>query len=133
MPNTIIRQVISFILLVLLQVLVLNNIHLFGIITPFLYIIFIINLPYNISRHWSLLIAFLLGLVVDMFTNTLKIDEYTGEAEELVIPATLTHETGGVLPVTQIGAAAFLMTEYTGVPYPVIAIAAIVAVVMRRN
>ncbi len=73
MPNTIIRQVISFILLVLLQVLVLNNIHLFGIITPFLYIIFIINLPYNISRHWSLLIAFLLGLVVDMFTNTLGV------------------------------------------------------------
>lgn len=73
MPNTIIRQVISFILLVLLQVLVLNNIHLFGIITPFLYIIFIINLPYNISRHWSLLIAFLLGLVIDVFTNTLGV------------------------------------------------------------
>lgn len=59
-----------FIGLVLLQVLILNNIHILGIITPFLYIYFLIKLPSSISRNMLLLLGFLLGLVIDIFSNT---------------------------------------------------------------
>lgn len=59
-----------FIFLVLLQVLVLNNIHLGHLISPFLYILFILLLPFDTPRYLQLLLALVLGLTVDMFTDT---------------------------------------------------------------
>jgi len=44
-------------------------------------------------------------------TDALKIKAYNGEAEELVIPATLVHPELGELPVVKIGEAAFLGNE----------------------
>lgn len=62
---------LQFILLTLLQVLILNNIQISGFINPFLYIIFILWLPFDIPKPVILLIAFLLGLVIDIFSSTL--------------------------------------------------------------
>ncbi|MEG2515090.1 MAG: rod shape-determining protein MreD, partial [Bacteroidaceae bacterium] len=59
-----------FVGLVLLQVLVLNNIHLLGYATPFLYVYFILKLNSGISRNELMLWAFFLGLTVDIFSNT---------------------------------------------------------------
>ena len=56
--------------LVLLQVLVMNNIHLFGIITPFIYIYAILKLPVDMSRSSVIVISFVLGLIIDIFSNT---------------------------------------------------------------
>ena len=57
--------------MVLLQVLVLNNIQLSGFINPYLYIIFILWLPVEMNKVLVMLISFLLGLSVDIFSNTL--------------------------------------------------------------
>lgn len=65
-----IRKAFWFIGLILLQVLVLNNIHLFGFATPFLYIYFILKLSSNISRNALMLLGFVLGLTIDIFSNT---------------------------------------------------------------
>jgi hypothetical protein len=70
MSNTIIRNIIRFIFLVLLQVLVFNNIQVFSFITPFIYILFIILLPFETPRWLRLLLGFFLGLFVDMFSGT---------------------------------------------------------------
>jgi rod shape-determining protein MreD len=59
-----------FLLLTILQVLVLNNIHLFDCTTPYLYLYFLLILPRDCSRNTQLLWGFALGLVVDLFTNT---------------------------------------------------------------
>lgn len=59
-----------FVGLVLLQVLILNNIHILGIVTPFLYIYFLIKLPSSISRNMLLVLGFVLGLIIDIFSNT---------------------------------------------------------------
>ncbi|MDL2299982.1 rod shape-determining protein MreD, partial [Bacteroides sp. OttesenSCG-928-E20] len=59
-----------FVGLLLLQVLILNNLHIGGYATPFLYIYFILKLKTNMPRNRQLLYGFLLGLVVDMFANT---------------------------------------------------------------
>ena len=64
------RHIALFILLVLLQVLVLNHIHLFGVATPLLYIYFILSMRRDYPR-WALLVwAFALGLLTDTFQNT---------------------------------------------------------------
>lgn len=62
---------IQFILLVLVQVLVLNNIQYSGYINPFLYIIFILWLPIEMPKWALLLVATLLGLSVDIFSDTI--------------------------------------------------------------
>lgn len=60
-----------FVLLVLVQILVLNNLNLGGYINPYFYVLFIILLPVDISKSQLLLLAFLLGLTIDFFGNTL--------------------------------------------------------------
>ena len=64
------KQFIRFVLLVLLQVVVLNHINLGGYVNPYLYVFFILGLPFNIQRWLLLLSAFLIGLSVDLFSNT---------------------------------------------------------------
>ena len=62
--------IIKFILLVLLQVLILDNFLLFGYINPYVYIIFILFLPTSINRSVLLIVAFILGICIDLFNDT---------------------------------------------------------------
>lgn len=64
------RYIVSFVFLVLLQVLVLNNIAFSGYLNPYVYILFIILLPASTDRVYELLIAFALGLSIDLFENS---------------------------------------------------------------
>ncbi len=59
-----------FALLVLLQVLLLSRIALFGIVTPVVYIYFLLKLPIGRSPFYVIISGFLLGLVIDIFLNT---------------------------------------------------------------
>jgi cell shape-determining protein MreD len=68
--NEIIRNIIRFILLVGVQVLIINNIELGRFINPFLYVLFIIILPFETPKWLVLISAFLIGITIDMFTDT---------------------------------------------------------------
>ena len=70
MINHILRSAIYFVVFVLIQVLILNNIHFMRIATPFLYLYIILKLPVGESRSEQLFLAFLAGLLVDVFSNT---------------------------------------------------------------
>ena len=59
-----------FIALVLLQVLILNNVHIAGYATPFLYIYLILKFESDTPRNALMLWAFCLGLAVDVFSDT---------------------------------------------------------------
>lgn len=59
-----------FVGLVLLQVLILNNVHIGGFATPFLYVYFILKFTSGTSRNELMLWGFALGLSVDVFSNT---------------------------------------------------------------
>ena len=59
------------VLFVLIQVLIMDNIHLFRIASPFLYLFVIVKVPINISRSYVIAISFLLGMIIDVFSNTL--------------------------------------------------------------
>ncbi|MFH2142378.1 MAG: rod shape-determining protein MreD [Bacteroidota bacterium] len=67
------QNIIRFIFLILLQVLILNNIQFSGFINPYLYVLFILLLPIELSNWIVLFIGLLTGLCVDVFSNTLGI------------------------------------------------------------
>lgn len=67
---TYIHRIGWFIGLVLLQVLVLNNVHIAGYATPFLYVYFILKFASGTSRNELMLWAFFIGLTIDIFSNT---------------------------------------------------------------
>jgi len=71
MLNIILRNTVSFIVLVLVQILILNNIRFSGFINPMLYVLFLLLLPFETSKSFLLILAFILGLSIDMFTNTM--------------------------------------------------------------
>lgn len=64
------RVMVYFLVFVLLQVLVVNYIRLFGIVTPFIYVYVILKLPVDMSRTSVIAFSFLLGLTIDIFSNT---------------------------------------------------------------
>ena len=70
MANTIIRYLILFLLCVLLQALIFNQIVLFHIAVPIVFIYFLIRLPINLKLSYLFTLAFFLGLLVDIFSDT---------------------------------------------------------------
>lgn len=70
MTLTYIQNILRFIFVVLFQVLILNNIHLYGYINPYFYVYFILLLPFETPGWLLLLLSFVLGLCVDVFSNT---------------------------------------------------------------
>lgn len=72
----VLQNIIRFIVLVLVQVLILNNIQFLGYINPYLYIYFILALPVRIPRWFVLILAFVLGLIIDMFSNTMGLHTF---------------------------------------------------------
>lgn len=71
MKNLVWRNIGRFVLLMLFQLLVLNNVYLGGYVMPMLYVLFILMLPTGMQRIPLLLIAFGTGLLVDIMCNTL--------------------------------------------------------------
>ncbi|WP_128547241.1 hypothetical protein [Larkinella soli] len=67
----ILNIIFLFVLYLALQVLIVRNLVLFDVAFCFIYIGSILLLPYELSLTFTLLIAFSVGIVVDMFYNTL--------------------------------------------------------------
>ncbi len=65
-----VKNIIRFCLFILFQVYVLDKILLHQMITPYVYFLFILWLPFNINRTWLMFIAFLLGFTLDSFRHT---------------------------------------------------------------
>ncbi len=70
MTNSIISNSIRFILLILFQVLLLNNINFLGYINPYLYVLFLILYPFNTPQSLFILVSFLFGLTIDTFEDS---------------------------------------------------------------
>ena len=70
MVSTIGKNILRFILLVLVQVLIIKNIELGRFINPFVYVLFIIVLPFETPKWMLLVVGFILGITVDMFYDT---------------------------------------------------------------
>ncbi|MDE7097246.1 MAG: rod shape-determining protein MreD [Muribaculaceae bacterium] len=70
MNKDIISYILLFVILVLVQGLLMNHIVLFNSAVCFIFIYFIIKLPINLSTNLLLTLGFILGLSVDVLSDT---------------------------------------------------------------
>lgn len=67
--NNNLKHSIRFLLLIIAQVFLLNKVNLGGYINPFVYILFIMVLPFNMDRLSLLVLGFITGFTVDLFSG----------------------------------------------------------------
>ena len=67
--STLVKNIIRFILFILFQVYVLDKVHLHQMLTPYIYFMFILWLPFNMNRSMQMIIAFILGFTLDSFRH----------------------------------------------------------------
>lgn len=64
------NNLFRFFFLLLIQIIILNNIGLYNMVNPYLYVMFILLLPLETPLYLLLSLSFLLGLSMDIFSNT---------------------------------------------------------------
>ena len=70
--SDLVRNIIRFFAFVFIQVYILNKIpHLHRFITPYLYYLFILWVPFSVPRIGLLIIGFITGLTIDYFSMTM--------------------------------------------------------------
>lgn len=70
MINLLLRNIGRFVLLVLLQIIIFDNMQLSHYALPYIYILFILLLPFETPGWLVLISGFLLGFSVDLFEHT---------------------------------------------------------------
>lgn len=70
MTIDLIKRIVIFAVLCVVQALVFNRIHLFDCAIPLFYVYFALKFPRNYPRWAVLLWCFLMGLAIDTFSNT---------------------------------------------------------------
>jgi len=64
------RNIFRFVVVILFQVLVMDNVMINGYMIPYIYLLFILLMPFETPRWVQLLSGFALGLAMDLFTGT---------------------------------------------------------------
>lgn len=64
------RNILRFIIVVLFQVLVMDNVMISSYVVPYIYLLFILLMPFETPRWMQLLAGFALGLTIDLFNQT---------------------------------------------------------------
>lgn len=70
MTKAVFVNLVRFVVLVFLQVFLLKNITLYNLSTPYLYILFILLLPFETPNVLLFVLAFILGITIDAFYDT---------------------------------------------------------------
>ncbi len=70
MRTSTLQNIIRLLLLIPVQILILNKINFGGYINPYLYVYFILLLPFEISGWLLLTSAFIMGFGIDFFSHT---------------------------------------------------------------
>ena len=64
------RNIVRFLVVIIFQVLVMDNVMINGYMVPYIYLLFILLMPFDTPRWTQLLLGFLLGMGIDLFENT---------------------------------------------------------------
>ena len=73
-----VKYIIRFAVIMSIQIFLLNNVLLksglsingYSVFVPFFYILFLIMLPVNLNKSLTLIVCFITGLVMDLYSNT---------------------------------------------------------------
>lgn len=88
--NSLSKYTMTFILLLVLQLFIFSNIEFSGYVNPYVYVMFILILPFSIPSWLLLLLSFLTGLLVDLFSGTLGVHAFATVMAGFVRPWILT-------------------------------------------
>lgn len=66
-------NIVRWFILLLFQILLLRNLSFYNMATPFVYILFLLLLPFGIPNLLLYLLAFITGLTLDAFYDTLGV------------------------------------------------------------
>ena len=89
MINSILRFGLIFILLVLAQVLLFNNIQFSGYVNPYIYVMFILLLPAEIPAALTLCLSFGIGIVIDFYSGSAGMHTFASTLAGFVRPFVL--------------------------------------------
>ena len=89
MINSVLRFGLIFILLVLAQVFLFNNIQFSGYVNPYVYIMFILLLPAEIPAALLLFLSFGVGLTIDFFSGSAGMHAFASTFAAFVRPFVL--------------------------------------------
>lgn len=78
-----------FVLLVLIQVLIFNSLNFWGTINPLVYVIFFYWYPLKGNHGLFMLVSFILGLIIDVFSDTLALNAIASLTVAYVRPVIL--------------------------------------------
>lgn len=68
--SNLLKNIIRFVLFAFVQIFILDQVPLLHqFIKPYIYFLFILWLPFSLSRFWQMVIAFFFGLTMDYFTQ----------------------------------------------------------------
>ena len=70
MNRELLKNISFYTIILALQLLVFNQFKLFGIITPFIYLIIFIHYKISYNKTFLLLLGFLIGFIVDLSMQT---------------------------------------------------------------
>lgn len=70
MSSALLLNIARFILLLIMQIAIFNKMDFLGYINPYPYILFILLYPVNGNKYGLLFASFLLGIIMDMFSNS---------------------------------------------------------------
>jgi rod shape-determining protein MreD len=70
MLNENLKIMFQFTLLILIQIILLDNINLFGFLNPIIYILFIITYKFDQNQTLFIFLCFLLGFITDLLTQS---------------------------------------------------------------
>lgn len=70
MNKTTLELIIWTFILIISQALIFNHVCVFGIAVPFVFLYLLVKLPLTISKEWLFTIGFIIGFIVDIFSDT---------------------------------------------------------------
>lgn len=70
MNKTFLIPFVQFVLLLLAQIVVFNSVNLFGYLNPYPYILFLLLFPFTSNRSLFIIVAFVTGLLIDLFGDS---------------------------------------------------------------
>ena len=82
----ILRNIVRFLVVILFQVLVMDNVMINGYLIPQVYLLFMLLMPFETPRWMQLVSGFLLGMGIDLFLNTPGMHTFATVAVAFVRP-----------------------------------------------
>lgn len=89
MNRLVFTNILRFVALILIQVLIMNKVNFYGFLNPYVYLLFILLLPFETPGWLLLLLSFATGLTVDIYSGTLGLHAASSVFAGFIRPAVI--------------------------------------------